>query len=113
MRNLFIIIVTALLFLASCGILNGDDLLCPSLYSDVCDIDDDRVELIKASKDGDIETVRKLLNKKENVEAINATVFHLGNHSALSAACENGHMEIVQLLSDKGAKAYTGGGKRK
>ena len=102
MRNQFIYIVVALLFLASCS---SNNTQCPALYLDICYIDDDRVELIKASRDGDMETVKKLLNKKENVEAINATVFSLGNYNALSAASENGRIEIVQFLLDKGAKA--------
>ncbi len=47
---------------------------------------------------GRVETVRKLLSEKANPNAVDS-----GGWSALQAAAENGHLEVVKLLVAAGA----------
>lgn len=59
--------------------------------------EDERL-LVKAAKDGDIETVKKLISQKVNVNAM-----YYDETSALMFAAMNGHIEIVNLLIENNA----------
>jgi len=54
--------------------------------------------LFAASKDGDLETVEKLVNSRCDVNTVNAD-----GRSALALACETGMLDIVQCLVNAGA----------
>jgi len=54
--------------------------------------------LIKASRDGDLNTVSSLLKGRVNV--------HAEGDYALRLAAKNGHLEVVQLLLDRGTTIF-------
>lgn len=62
-------------------------------------------ELITAAGDGDIETVKRLLDKGANIDARNEAY-----DTPLLVASENGEIEIVDLLLKMGAKIEGGSG---
>ena len=55
--------------------------------------------LIMASKDGNIEKIRELINKKCNLDVRDAN----NGHTALIWASKRGHLNIVKLLLEAGA----------
>ena len=65
------------------------------------------VQIIRAAADGDLETVKKLLEEGDDVNSRDN-----GRWSPLILAAQNGHLEVVKLLLENGAdinaeNAYT------
>lgn len=58
--------------------------------------------LMKSARSGQICTVQYLLNNCTNIIDINQTTKQ-NEHTALSLACQNGHMQIVEILLQQGA----------
>ncbi|OEJ15271.1 hypothetical protein BFL38_13275 [Brachyspira hampsonii] len=56
------------------------------------------IELLEASKNNDLETLKSLIEKGADVNAKDND-----NWTALMLASDNGHLEVVKYLLDKGA----------
>ena len=69
-------------------------------------------QIIKAAADGNLETVKKLLDEGDDVNSRVRGANDKGRWSPLILAAQNGHLEIVKLLIENGAdinaeNAYT------
>jgi ankyrin repeat protein len=61
-------------------------------------IDDNNADLLRAARNGDIDTITNALNRGTNIN-----ITRYGGETALIAAVKNGHTEAVRLLIERGA----------